>query len=146
MAIRTIITSSLFLLCFLGISACYEDDKATLPAELPADFVTFYEQFHKDSAFQMSHIPFPIEGLPPEVDSLTLATGTFRWTAEQWTLHRSFSEESDFTRTFIIYNDRMILEKIVHKNGQLGMARRWAKIGDRWQLIYYAALNRVRRD
>ncbi|RMD68389.1 MAG: DUF4348 domain-containing protein [Bacteroidetes bacterium] len=138
-------SGAVVLIAFL-LAACRQQQADTdqpMPQQLPPDFVAFYERFHQDSAFQMAHIAFPLEGLPPEVDSATLAAGTFRWTPENWTLHRPFDPDSGFERTFVVYNDRMILEKLVHRNGQLGMARRWAKVGDEWQLIYFAGLNRV---
>ncbi len=146
MAIRIAGFAGSLALMALLLAACglqQSDDGQELQQQLPPDFVAFYERFHQDSAFQMAHIAFPLEGLPPEVDSATLAAGTYRWTPENWTLHRPFDPESGFERTFVVYNDRMILEKIVHRNGRLGMARRWARVGDEWQLIYYAALNRV---
>lgn len=125
------------------LATCDQQQADAAIQELPSDFIAFYERFHRDSAFQMTHIAFPLEGLPAQVDSATLAAGVFRWTPERWTLHRPYDPAGDFERTFVVYNDRMILEKFVHRDGHLGMARRWAKIGDEWQLIYYAALNRV---
>ena len=46
---------------------------------LPKDFLVFYDRFHSDSVYQLSHILFPLEGLPPDTDSLTASSGTFRW-------------------------------------------------------------------
>ena len=49
---------------------------------LPDDFVAFYEKFHADSAYQMAHIQFPLEGYPAQADSSVLAKGDFRWWAK----------------------------------------------------------------
>src|SRR5690606_16234559 len=49
----------------------YKPDRAT-PASnpprevshLPADFLAFFDEFHADTAYHMTHIHFPLEGLP----------------------------------------------------------------------------------
>jgi hypothetical protein len=109
------------------------------------DFVAFYERFHEDSLFQMRHIIFPLQGLPPEVDSATLAEQHFRWERDNWVMHRPLPVEGgEFTREFVPYTDDLIVERIVHHSGALGMLRRWARIDGQWTLIYFADMNRLR--
>ncbi len=112
--------------------------------QLPTDFLTFYEQFHTDSAFQLNHIVFPLEGLPANVDSLTVANRSFRWQRDNWVLHRSFDElEEGFNKTYNMVSDEMIIEDITHQSGQYGMQRRFAKYEEGWFMIYYAAMNEL---
>ncbi len=119
------------------------DAGATRQVELPDDFKAFYQKFHSDSIYQMEHIVFPLEGLPDKADSTTLASGNFKWNREDWRMQRAVDFDlSDYTRKIVPVNEVMVVEYIVHKNGQFGMERRFAKFGDEWNLIYYAGLNR----
>ena len=115
------------------------------PEEELGDFYGFYQKFHQDSAFQMDHIMFPIEGLPPFADAATIAEGNFRWYPEDWVIQRPVDyENSDFQRELISLSEDMVVEKIKHRNGQVGMMRRFVKMGDEWYLIYFADLNRIK--
>ncbi len=107
------------------------------------DFVTFYERFHADSAFQMEHIIFPLPGLPRNADSTLLVNG-FQWERENWIIHRPVDyTNSDFQREFIPFGDDILIEQIHHRRNDLGMIRRWQRSNGEWNLIYYAALNHV---
>lgn len=111
-----------------------------------AGFYTFYQSFHIDSAFQMAHINFPLKGLPANADSLTIARGDFLWQEDEWRLHRPVDyENSEYQREIIPLSEDIVVEKITHRNGQTGMLRRFARIGDDWYLIYFADLNRIAR-
>ena len=107
-------------------------------AELP-DFETFYQQFHADSLYQMAHIQFPLQGVSSRPEDH--GTG-FRWEKEDWRMHRNFSASSGFRSAFIPLGDDLVIENIVHQNGQYGMERRFSRLGgNEWYLIYYAALH-----
>ena len=110
--------------------------------ELPADFVTFYEKFHQDSAYQIAHIIFPLEGYPSQVDSATVAEGTFRWYADTWRMHKMAGfTSSDFTRTFDQAIPGIVNETIRQNGTPFGMFRRYYKRGDDWFLIMYSDMN-----
>lgn len=134
---------------FLALSVFSCRNRETSPAEeqLPSeyqDFVEFYERFHQDSAYQMEHIIFPLEGLPREADSTTIASGSFRWKKEDWRIQRPFNlESSSFEQQLAPVSEDLIIEKITHKMGDMGMQRRFARLGEEWYLIYYADLNRM---
>lgn len=109
---------------------------------LPEDFVSFYDQFLKDSTYQMAHIQFPLEGLPSYVDSNTAAGGEFRWTTEDWVLNVPFDENNkQFERKFRQLTENVVEEIIYQKNGQLGTIRRFLKSDNEWKLIYFSGLN-----
>lgn len=111
-----------------------------------SDFYSFYQQFHLDTNFQKDHIMFPLQGLPANADSITIAAGDFTWTEDKWVIHRPVDfETSDFQRELVPMGESIVVEKIVHKNGQTGMLRRFAKMGDEWYLIYFADLNRIKK-
>ena len=114
---------------------------------LPNDFLTFYHHFHDDSLYQLKHILFPLEGLPPQADSVILADKNFRWQQEDWVLHQPFENvNGEFSRTYEKINDRLIIENIRFMNAPFGMQRRFSKSGDEWYLIYYAGMNRLREE
>jgi len=113
-------------------------------SELPEGFAEFYQQFHNDSVFQMAHIVFPLQGLPGDADSLTIARDDYHWPAESWKMMHSFDfQMSDFRRELYTVNENMVVERIIHKSGELGMVRRFAKVAGEWHLIYYTGLNRL---
>lgn len=103
--------------------------------------MTFYEQFHSDSLFQIEHITFPLQGLPSDL-SLEKPKN-FRWEQESWEMHHPIDLKGEFTRRFQAMDDKFIIEYIIHENEEYGMERRFAKLSDEWFLIYYAALNKV---
>lgn len=136
-----ILTGSLVLSCRQKAERTSEENKDQL-SELPGDFKQFYQTFHSDSVYQIEHIVFPLEGLPDKADAATIASGDFKWQKETWRMQRAVDFAlSDFTRKIVPVNEVMVVEYIVHKNGELGMERRFAKLGGSWYLIYYAGLN-----
>ncbi len=107
--------------------------------EFPKDFVEFLDTFSKDSIYQLNHIVFPLEGevrAPGEnVDSMI----PYKWRKYKWQLHHEFNNyDSIFTRKFIIFNENTIIEKTTAVNGLFQMERRFAKMGNDWNLIYYS--------
>ena len=111
------------------------------------DFPSFYQQFHQDSAFQMSRISFPLEGLPERADSATIASGTFRWKKEEWKIQKAFTlQNSEFEQSFLPIGEDMIIEKLTHKKWGLAITRRFAKLDDGWNLIYYSGLNKFEQQ
>lgn len=106
---------------------------------IPEDFNDFYDRFHSDSIYQMQHIIFPLEGIPAE-DSLR--SEQFRWTVEDWRLHRPFDDMGGtFTRSLYDINS-VIIEKISDQSGAYTMERRWVKMGEEWTMIYYKEMGR----
>ncbi len=126
------------IVLMLGISACRQ--KKASKSGLPQDFEAFYKRFHSDSLYQMRHISFPLEGKPEMRDSLV---PDYRWTADQWSLHRSFDDmDGSFKRQYQIIDDGIIEEYIIHRTTGYGMMRRFVQLGNEWQLSYYVAMNR----
>jgi hypothetical protein len=130
---------SFLLLALAALSACRPRAKADF-----SDFAVFYEKFHQDSAFQMAHIQFPMQGLPDNADSVTLASNTFRWDASNWKINKPIDfNKSGFSQQVQPLGEGLVIEKIVHESGKYAMLRRFAKLDDQWYLIYYAGLNPV---
>lgn len=139
------------LLSFLILFSCENANQSSSPAsvntgtsELPEGFADFYQKFHSDSLYQVEHIVFPLEGLPDHADSTIMADNSFRWQAEDWRMQRQFDfEMSEFRRQLVPVNDMMVVERIIHQGGELGMVRRFARLDGEWHLIYYTGLNRL---
>lgn len=92
----------------------------------------------------MEHIVFPLQGIPDNADEATINAGDHKWEKETWSLMKPVDYQmSEYERQFIPLTDEMVMERVLHKNGQYGMVRRFAVIGDEWNLIYYAGLNRI---
>jgi len=123
------------------------DNKEQKEIELSQEFKDFLSKFESDSTFQMTHIAFPLEGAirapqddllpdePERYDSLV----PYKWRKNKWKLHHKFnSYDSIFQRKYFILTEDMILEKTSGVNGLFQMERRFAKMNDGWNLIYYS--------
>lgn len=108
---------------------------------LPSDFMTWYEKFHADSAFQIEHISWPLSGRPSPLDSSFMNTdvSNFFWQQQDWKIHRPFNHNAKFNREFEVLAPNLINEISNHSDLDLVMLRRFAKTSDGWNLIYYAA-------
>ena len=133
------------ILAFLLIIGAFFSCKRDASKDL-SDFDAFYIKFHQDSLFQMEHITFPLEGLPANADSTALSDNDFRWQKEDWQMHKPFdSKNGEYEINFSSFGEDLIIEKVMHKSGNYGMLRRFARISGEWHLIYYAGFNRVNR-
>jgi len=131
--------STLLLLLF-SFSCQPQQQSGDTPTEKDNSFEEFYDNFHKDSLYQIEHIQFPLQGVS---SNPTDHHSAFRWEREDWRMHKRFNEaESGFRSEFTQLGDDFIIERIVHNQGLYAMERRFSKLGgDEWYLIYYAALH-----
>lgn len=120
----------------------------TAPDTLPGDFVAFFNRFHSDSQFQMDHIIFPLEGLPPASgDEDTIMTDRYFWSRDDWKIHHHFTDPSNqFEHWYEVLDTRIIEHWIQMKGTNLVMRRRFARLDDDWFLIYYSALRPVKME
>lgn len=114
------------------------------PSDAADDFDAFYQRFHADSAYQMQHIQFPLPGVSAMSDE---DPTTFRWEADSWQLHRLLDPQaSGFESEFIRLGDDLVIEKIIHRTRNIGMERRFSKLGgNTWLLIFYADVHQLDR-
>ena len=107
--------------------------------ELPIDFVEFLDTFHTDSTFQMNSIIFPLEGAIRANSENTDSMIPYKWIKYKWKLHHKFNNyENIFTQKYYIFNKTTIIEKTSGVSGLFQMEKRFAKMNDRWNLIYYS--------
>ena len=100
---------------------------ATTIVEIPEDFPEFYERFHTDSLYQITHIIWPLSG---QSDST-------RWTQEEWIMHKPFDNTSgEFTRDLDNF-EGIITETISHNQGWFHLKRTFAQMDEEWMLIGY---------
>lgn len=130
----------LFIFSIFLLAACKneaESDAAVAVDGDFADFLAFYERFHQDSAYQMEHIVFPLQGFDGSIDSTGQPDPAFRWQREDWALHRPI-DTTNFRQGIAPIDDKLIIERIQHKSGSYTIERRFAKMSGEWKLIYYA--------
>lgn len=115
---------------------------------LPKDFADFFDRFHADSAYQMEHINFPLEGLPATTGiGDTLPTERYFWQKANWIKHNRFNDPGgNFEHWYLVVNDRIIEHWVKMKGTNLHMKRRFAKLDDGWYLIYYQGLRPMEPD
>ncbi len=133
----------LFVACCAITLSCQTRDPATATSDT-SDFEAFYQQFHTDSTFQLERTIFPLSGLPANADSLTLSKNDYKWTKDNWVLHRPFdSTLTGFEHKLTELGEGMILETFLQKDTRMAMERRFAIVDGNWHLIYYAGMNPV---
>lgn len=115
----------------------------TLDNGLPADFEAFLQHFSTDSIFQMGRISFPLAGLPAYADSTTMVEKKFRYLPEEWVMHKPFNTESGFKQSFEVAGEYLVIENSINKEAGFGMQRRFAKLNDEWNLIFFAGINKL---
>ena len=121
-----------------------DDSMDVVTVEIPEDFLTFYNQFHTDTLFQVEHINFPLAGLPSLDPQEDISGTTFWWERDGWKYHRPFNDmDGTYSRTFTNFQD-IITETIKDQSGQFTMVRRFTRSGDSWRLIFYKELGRNR--
>lgn len=140
-----------FLIGFLLFTACGQGEaepneitgSSTEKPEPLAEFIQFYEQFHQDSLFQIEHILFPLAGAPSMLTNQAVPSG-FKWQREDWVMQQPLDPDGEFKQQFSPVDEALVIEYIVHESGKYAMERRFARLGDEWNLIYYSDLNAVR--
>lgn len=101
---------------------------------LSSEFEEFYESFHTDSLYQVSHIIFPLEGRTYDEDNNAVK---ILWTVDNWVLHKKFDDMGGtWTRSYSEFGG-IVSEKISDDRSISNMERRFSKIQDEWHLIYY---------
>lgn len=105
---------------------------------IPDDFLAFYNQFHEDTSFQIRHISFPLKGIRAIEE--TGGGEEYMYSKSEWIMHQPFDDMGGtFTRSFEEFSG-IIVETIIANGGQFKSVRRWAKLGDEWNLIYYQGM------
>ena len=119
-----------------------ESEQEVVIDTLPDDFVEFFKRFHEDTAYQLDHIIFPLEGLPGALEKTdTVATQRFYWQRNEWVLHNPFTDPSgQFDHWYEVLDDRIIEHWVQLKGTTMVIQRRFAKLDDGWYLIYYAGM------
>lgn len=104
------------------------------------EFYEFYNFFHSDTAYQVAHINFPLEGKPSQEMGLSQEE-KFYWQREDWAFHKPIDfQTSPYKRKITPITDELVVEYIVHGKLGFGMIRRFAKLGNQWFLIYYEGM------
>lgn len=139
---RKYVILGLAAICFLSCKQKEEAVKSPITNEIPEDFVSFYEQFHLDTAYQVDHIMFPLEGMPSLDPNSDLNGFTFWWERIGWKYHKPYDDQNGtYSRSFSNFGG-IITEHIRDNSGQFTMMRRFSKMDDEWMLIYYKQMGR----
>lgn len=106
------------------------------------DFEAFYERFHKDSAFQMERITFPLQGMPGMADSMLVNYGDFYYEKAGWKLlhHVDWDTVTTFQRR-LEHTGLGVVNEYICTVEKFCISRRFAKLSNGWHLIYYADVN-----
>lgn len=115
-------------------------------AQLPQDFLDFYEKFHRDSLYQVAHIIWPLQGDTDErVDSTHFQKKNTVWQQADWRMQKLDFNRSDYIFDRQMLGEVLIIERIRPRTANYGIERRFAKQADgEWSLIYYSDLQELK--
>jgi hypothetical protein len=109
------------------------------------EFKNFHQQFSTDSAFQMEHIVFPLDGIRAPSDQNDTLGLKHQWQREDWKIHGVFDDANGtFTVEMLDLAGKMVIEIISDESGLFTMERRFAKLSDGWNLIYYKEMGKYK--
>ncbi len=135
----TLNLSKSIIFCLLLLFSC--KPSSSEPAEeqesrISDEFLSFYDRYHADSAFQWEHTLFPLPYLGQKRE-ITV------WTSENWVMHQPIDIENSkiFERSFYRMGKTIIGEEITSPSLNLKIERRWKKTQNQWMLIYYDPLD-----
>jgi hypothetical protein len=146
---QIIVPIFLFATCVALFIQCKNPQNANLQASgdtteamvgLPAGFEVFYQKFHQDSAYQMAHITWPLQGSKGmQIDSVTNEIRPQTWQPSEWRMQKlDLIESGEYIREMNPIGDMMVIERIRAKAVPFGIERRFAKQANQeWELIYY---------
>ena len=140
-------TRILFLFILVSLISCKDEntsmveETSVLSTELPEGFHEFYDKFHSDSLFQLSHIVFPLKGEMVQKDSMEVLSIEKVYEQDNWKLHRPFNAEAGYNRSFTAMGN-LVIEKMQDDMGLLTIERRWGKVDTTWSLIFYGTTER----
>ena len=125
----------LSMIIVLGLSVSCK--KTITVGSIDESFDTFYDQFHADTAFQLSRVKFPLEGEYVTID------GGESWTWDGWEPHvEKVTDISDPEYdTEITRKDTEVIDKVWLRDSGFSVERRFQKIKGRWYLVYYETVN-----
>lgn len=121
--------------------------KAAEFADLPKDFLSFYQQFHADSAFQMAHIEWPLKGEKAvRVDSTGMQKVLTTWEPTNWVmLHEPDMTDVGLKRYFETISDVLVIERLQYPMVNYGLERQFYKDENNdWHMIYYSEMQELR--
>lgn len=133
---RQVLGFLVFFFAFFVASDVFAQGKpigmAKIKGTPPEEFPVFYERFHSDSAFQMSRIMFPLQGLRVE------GMEEIPWTAENWELMRTRIYQVDSTRfkTKVKQKKNYFEQTLWIEGTKFSSKRRFELLGNRWFLVY----------
>jgi len=133
--------SLLTIMVLTLMSSCKEKPSSEVNNEVPAyenpEFLAFYDQFSKDSVYQLAHTVWPLEGMPRMKDSLDTPDPNFMWKQEDWTLHKPYDDmDGTYSREFMDLGG-VVVERISDMSDTYSMERRFGKLSSGWHLIFY---------
>lgn len=137
-----------FSLIFL-MASCKPKDNGLAKEETPLfetkEFLDFYEKFSTDSVYQLEHVVFPLEGIrAPQNANDTLGLA-YKWQREDWKIHGKFDDANGtFSKEMMDLAGKMVIEIISDESGLFSMERRFAKLSDGWNLIYYKEMGKYK--
>ena len=114
--------------------------------DLPESFLSFYTEFHKDSAYQMAHIQWPLKG---EKSKETEEGGSkkvlYVWEPEEWVvLHEPDMTDVGLKRSFETINDVLVIERLQYPMVNYGLERQFFKEENgEWTMIFYSEMQEL---
>jgi hypothetical protein len=128
----TLTIIGLALSCFNSCNS--EKSIVANKAKISEDFDQFYEKFHKDSAFQMSRLKFPLHG-HNEFGS--------KWTVDNWDIMKSKIYDVDKSQFKVEFKktEKIFFQRTWIDGSGFSSECRFELVNGKWFLVYALELN-----
>jgi hypothetical protein len=122
----TLTIISLAVCCFISCNS--GRSKVSNTAKIIEDFDQFYEKFHKDSAFQMSRLKFPLQG-HNEFGN--------KWTVDNWDIMKSKIYEVDKSQFKVEFKktEKIFFQKVWIDGSGFSSECRFELVNGKWFLV-----------
>ncbi len=138
---------------FLFTNCTPDSKKSAVQTPQKETFKNFYKKFYSDSTFQISRIAFPLKGFnsdeyDPELGS---KNPPYYWKKSSWQFIETLEKDTvvidkkdwteEYRREINNNKDSTVLEKIYIVDSGYIVERKFKKIKEKWNLVYYSYKN-----
>lgn len=104
-------------------------------------FDNFYNKFHTDTAFQISHIKFPLKGFDYDSDDIfSNDDDNFYWQKKDWVFMHHITNKHEYVIE-TKREEKSVQEKVYLPNSGFYIIRNFSFIDGKWYLTFYGLHN-----
>lgn len=111
-------------------------------------FEDWHYQFLRDSSFQISHIIFPLQGLPSlDAEEQAEDLSNYYWTKHNWAILGPLLDKNNrYSQSIRALSDDIVIEYVEDFQSGLIQERRYSAMHGDWYLIFFSDWNKTAQN